>query len=120
MRERSHSEKRDPRVLRTTLARIGGRLRLALASDRAFVEQAYRDVLQREADQDGLRFYTGLLREGQSRMAVLLSLARSDEFAARLAPRVAAAGIRRLRPECYHAEVDTRTGEYLGRVAVGG
>jgi SAM-dependent methyltransferase len=101
------------RVLRTTLARIGGRLRLALASDRAFVEQAYRDVLQREADQDGLRFYTGLLREGKSRMAVLLSLARSDEFAARLAPRAPAADIRRLRPERYHAETDTRTGASL-------
>jgi hypothetical protein len=100
-------------MLRRTLARIGGRLRLALPSDRAFVEQAYRDVLQREADQDGLRFYTGLLRDGQSRMAVLLSLARSDEFARTLAPRAAAPDIRGLRPACYHPDVDTRTGAAL-------
>src|SRR5262249_13991980 len=50
--------------------RIGGRLRLALASDRTFVEEAYRGILEREADEDGLRFYTGLLREGHGRTAV--------------------------------------------------
>jgi len=99
--------------MREVLARIGGRLRLALLSDRAFVEQAYRDILQREADQDGLRFYTGLLRDGQSRMAVWLSLARSEEFAGRLAPRASTPGIRALRPSCYRSEVDTRTGAPL-------
>jgi hypothetical protein len=100
-------------VWRRLLARIDGRWGLSLASDRAFVERAYRDVLQREADQDGLRFYLGLLREGHGRMAVLLSLARSEEFASRLAPRAAAPDIRGLRPACYHADVDTRTGAPL-------
>ena len=100
-------------MARKLLARINGRFGLALSSDRAFVERAYRDVLQREADQDGLRFYLGLLRDGHSRMAVLLSLARSEEFAGKLAPRAAAPDIRRLRPSAYHADVDTRTGAAL-------
>lgn len=90
--------------------RIGGRLRLALASDRTFVEEAYRGILEREADADGLRFYTGLLREGHGRTEVLLSLARSEEFTRRLAPAAAAPDIRRLRPAAYHTDTDTRTG----------
>jgi SAM-dependent methyltransferase len=100
-------------ALRRLFTRVGGRLRLALTSDRVFVEEAYRAILEREADQDGLRFYTGLLREGHSRTAVLLSLARSEEFTSRLAARPAAPDIRHLRPSSYHADVDTRSGAPL-------
>src|SRR5262245_47041446 len=95
------------------LTRMRGRLRLALTSDRAFVEQAYREILQREADQDGLGFYTGLLRDGNSRTQVLLSLVRSEEFTSRLASSAPAPEIRSLRPARYRPDVDARTGAPL-------
>jgi hypothetical protein len=51
-----------------------------LQSDSAFVDAAFRDVLGRDADQGGLDFYRGVLRQGLSRTAVLLDITRSEEF----------------------------------------
>jgi len=93
--------------------RIAERARLALLSDRAFVETAYREVLGRAADPDGLLYHLKLLRDGHSRVAVLVGLARSEEFASRL-PRPAKPplpDLRALRPAQYHSERDLRSGE---------
>ena len=49
-------------------------------SDSEFVDHAFRDILGRDADQGGLEFYRGVLRQGVSRTAVLLDIMRSEEF----------------------------------------
>jgi hypothetical protein len=97
-------------MIRRLMRRMAGRFALAFASDTSFVEQAYRGILGREADQDGLRFYTGVLRDGANRMEVLLSLTRSDEFKRRLSPSVPVRAIRSLRPSSYRSEIDARDG----------
>lgn len=90
--------------------RLLGRLSPILLSDTAFVETAYREVLGREADQDGLDYYRSRLHDGESRTAVLLGLAASEEFArrfARSAPRLPS--LRALRPDRYRQEIDQTT-----------
>jgi SAM-dependent methyltransferase len=92
--------------------RLLGRLSPVLLSDTAFVERAYREVLGREADQDGLDFYRSRLGEGESRTSVLLGLATSEEFArrfARPAPRLP--NLRDRRSDRYRREVDLTTGQ---------
>jgi hypothetical protein len=90
--------------------RLLGRLSPVLLSDTAFVERAYREVLGREADQDGLDYYRSRLRDGESRTGVLLGLAASDEFARRFArPAPKLASLRALRPDRYRQEVDQTT-----------
>lgn len=91
-----------PRFLR----RLAGRLELALTSDRAFLERAYREILGREIDQDGYDYYSKVLREGHSRTAVLLGLVRSDEFTSRLAPAATIKAIRQMRPSQYRRDED--------------
>ncbi len=88
------------------LRRIAARFELALTSDRAFLERAYREILGREIDQDGFDYYSKALRQGNSRTAVLLSLVRSDEFTSRLAPPPAIEAIRERRPSQYRADED--------------
>ena len=44
------------------LRRIVSRLRPVLQSDTQFIEEAYREVLGRPADQDGLDHYRRVLR----------------------------------------------------------
>ncbi|MGF1597233.1 MAG: DUF4214 domain-containing protein [Acidimicrobiales bacterium] len=44
-----------------------------------FVQALYRDLLAREAEPDGLRYWTGLLDDGEDRFAVALALLRSAE-----------------------------------------
>lgn len=45
-----------------------------------FVQQAYRDLLGREAEPDGLAFWSGLLQQGQSRNQVIDGIAGNTEF----------------------------------------
>lgn len=92
--------------------RLVGRLGPAFRSDTAFLEGAYREILGREADQDGLNYYGALLREGASRTAVLMSLVRSEEFTSRLAkapPELTS--VRALRPDRYRQAVDRTNGQ---------
>jgi len=92
-------------MIRRAIRRLASRFGLAFTSDRAFVEAAYREILGRDADPDGLRYYTERLRDGHSRAAVLMGLVRSEEFTDKLAP-MAVADIRRLRPESYRLDED--------------
>ncbi|MGF1447321.1 MAG: DUF4214 domain-containing protein [Pikeienuella sp.] len=48
-------------------------------SDLELVEQLYRNVLDREGEQDGIDFWTGVLGDGASRAFVVLSFAESPE-----------------------------------------
>jgi len=57
----------------------------AIGEPAAFVEAAYRIVLGREADPEGLAFYRARLEEGHTRTEFLRTLLTSDEFAARYA-----------------------------------
>jgi hypothetical protein len=101
-----------PAQMKRLFRRLRGRLGPVLLSDAAFVETAYREVLGREADQDGLNYYTSRLREGESRTAVLLGLAASDEFARRFARPVSSLpSLRQERPSRYRQQVDRTTGQ---------
>ena len=51
------------------LTYLKARLEPLLLSDAEFVDRAYRDVLGRDADQGGLDFYRGVLRQGADRRA---------------------------------------------------
>jgi hypothetical protein len=65
---------------------LKGRLEPLWQSDSDFVDKAFRDILGRDADQGGLNFYRGVLRQGVRRTAVLLDIMRSEEFRRSLAP----------------------------------
>jgi hypothetical protein len=56
-------------------------------SDRAFVEQVYRNVLGREADPAGRTYWVGRLAVGWSRGRVMTSFSESSEGRRRLNPR---------------------------------
>jgi uncharacterized protein DUF4214/methyltransferase family protein len=95
--------------------RLKARLEPILQSDTAFIEAAYREILGRDADLDGLNHYRRVLREGLSRSAVLLSLMRSEEFTNKLvkpsvAPQVSP---RALRPDRYRETVDRSNGQTI-------
>ena len=45
-----------------------------------FVGQAYRDLLNREAEPGGLAFWSGLVDQGHSRAEIALGIATSPEF----------------------------------------
>lgn len=76
-----------------------------LASDRGFLQRAYRDLLGREIDEYGLAYYLEILASGGSRARILVSLFKSDECLDRrikestLQP--ALPNIRALRPSRY-------------------
>jgi hypothetical protein len=99
-------------LLRRVFRRLRGRLDLALPSDTAFLERAYREVLGREIDQDGLNYYKKRLSQGERRGAVLLSLATSTEFLQRHSTSAIPAlpSLRAARPERYRREIDLTTG----------
>ena len=69
---RGYGTGRQPRVVEEGLA--------ALGPDAAFVERAYRYLLDREADGPGRDHYVARLAEGASRRDVLAALVGSDEF----------------------------------------
>jgi hypothetical protein len=93
---------------------------MALASDRAFLERAYREILGREIDQDGFDYFAKALRAGEPRWAVIQGLARSDELARRLAPSAAVRSIRGLRPGRYRRDEDVRDGSPVDVFEAGG
>jgi hypothetical protein len=98
--------------VRRFLRRLAESLAAAVQQDTAFLEDAYREILGREADQDGLNYYGALLRAGTSRKAVLLSLVRSEEFASKLRPKEPALpDLRVRRPDRYGKAVDLTTGQ---------
>jgi len=87
---------------------LKARFEPVLLSDREFVDQAFRDILGRDADQGGLQFYLGVLRQGVRRTAVLLEIMRSEEFRRTLAP-AAPSSLPNLvlqRPERYRRAID--------------
>lgn len=77
-------------------------------SDSEFVDYAFRNILNRGADQGGLEFYRGVLRQGVSRTAVLLDIMRSEEFQSTLiAPAPSALpNLVVQRPERYRRTTD--------------
>jgi hypothetical protein len=94
------------------IKRLKARLGPILHSDTAFIESAYRDILGRDADAEGLEFYRRVLREGVSRTAVLVSLTRSEEYRNLLPRKVRViAGLRALRPGRYRDTVDRSNDE---------
>lgn len=89
------------------LRRLRARWGPALQSDTAFIETAFREILGRNADPDGLQHYRRVLRQGLGRTAVLLDIMRSEEFRARLAPAAPSLpDLRQQRPEQYRQTVD--------------
>jgi hypothetical protein len=92
----------------TLLKYLKARLEPILLSDRAFVDEAFRDILGRDADQGGLDFYRGVLRSGVRRTAVLLDIMRSEEFRRSIAPPAPSAlpNLVLQRPERYRRGVD--------------
>jgi SAM-dependent methyltransferase len=65
----------------------------AIGEPAAFVEAAYRIVLGREADPEGLAFYRARLDEGHARVDFVRTLLASDEFEARYARTCPQAGV---------------------------
>jgi len=55
-------------------------------SDTAFVEQAFRQILNRGADPGGLEHYRKALAQGVPRTSVLIAIMHSEEFQRYLAP----------------------------------
>lgn len=106
--------------LRTLLWRVRRRGRGAaervrsamdMRSDEAFVRDAYRLTLHREADPSGVASYGALLRQGMSRDEVLVRLALSEESMNRvLAARFQIQNLRELRPEMYESVRTLRGG----------
>jgi hypothetical protein len=100
--------------MRRFFKRLRSRFGTALQSDSAFVEAAYLEILGRPADQDGLDHYKRLLRDGLGRMAVLLSLMRSEEFTSRLVRKAPALpSLRSMRPHRYGEAIDRTNGEEI-------
>ncbi|HTM27423.1 MAG TPA: DUF4214 domain-containing protein [Vicinamibacterales bacterium] len=97
------------------LKRLKARLEPILLSDTEFIDNAFRDILGREADRDGLEFYQGVLRQGVSRTALLLDITRSEEFRRSLAPagRSALPGLVAQRPERYRRTLDRVNGQSI-------
>ncbi|MEZ5229704.1 MAG: DUF4214 domain-containing protein [Acidimicrobiales bacterium] len=54
--------------------------RYGALSDSQFVDQIYRNVMKREADEAGRNFWTQQLGRGQSRGMIMLSFSNSSEF----------------------------------------
>ena len=82
-------------------------------SDTEFVDNAFRDILGRDADKGGLEFYRGVLRQGVRRTAVLLDIMRSEEFRRTLTAGVSSSlpNLVVQRPEKYRRTIDTSTGQ---------
>jgi len=94
--------------------RLRGRFGSALQSDAEFIESAYREILGRNADLDGLNHYLRLLKDGLGRTSVLLSLVTSDEYRRRLAHPVSPLpNLRVQRPDSYRAALDKSNGQTI-------
>ncbi len=100
--------------MRRLFRRLASRLGPVLQSDTAFIAAAYRAILRREVDPEGLRYYRRVLRDGSDRTAVLLSLTRSEEYTNRLVRHATRlSGLRLLRPEQYRQAVDVTCGDTI-------
>ncbi len=95
--------------------RLKARLDPILLTDADFVDSAFREILGRDADQGGLEFYCGILRQGVRRNAVFLDIMRSEEFKRTLAPAAHSSlpNLVVLRPERYRRTVDRSTGQSI-------
>jgi SAM-dependent methyltransferase len=94
--------------------RLASRLRPILQSDTAFIEEAYREILGREVDRDGLDHYKRVLRDGLSRSTVLLDLMRSEESISKLRPKAAPLiSLHNLRPDQYRHAIDRTNGHTI-------
>ena len=94
---------------------LKARLEPLWLNDSDFVDGAFRDILGRDADQGGLTFYRGLLRQGVRRTAVLLDIMRSDEFRRSLVPAAHSAlpNLVIQRPERYRRTIDRANGSSI-------
>ncbi len=107
------------------LRRLQSRWGPALQSDTAFIESAFREILGRQADLDGLNHYKQVLREGLGRTAVLLNIMRSEEFTSKLRPQAthdsSLPSLRAMRPEAYVDTINRSNGRamsvYVARTA---
>jgi hypothetical protein len=96
------------------MRRLRARWGPAFQTDTAFVEAAYREILGRNPDLDGLNHYRRVLREGMGRTAVLLELMRSDEFTSRLATSTRPLpSLRTARPDRYRKAIDRTNGSAI-------
>jgi Domain of unknown function (DUF4214)/Methyltransferase domain len=94
---------------------LAARLEPLTLSDSAFIDRAFREILGRDADQGGLEFYRGVLRQGVGRNAVFLDIMRSEEFKQTLAPPAPSSlpNLVVLRPERYRRTVDRSSGQSI-------
>jgi hypothetical protein len=94
---------------------LKARLGPIFISDSEFVDKAFRDILGRDADQGGLEFYRGVLRQGLSRTAVLLDIMRSDEFRRTLTSSAPSTlpNLVVQRPERYRRTIDRVNGSSM-------
>jgi hypothetical protein len=100
--------------MKRLIKRLKARWGPAFQSDDAFIESAYRQILGRSADLDGLRHYRRVLRDGFGRLAVLLEMMRSEEFRATLAPAATSLpDLRAQRPDRYRQTADRGTGQTI-------
>src|SRR4051812_5812863 len=101
--------------MRRFLSRVKARLEPLLLSDGDFIDTAFREILGRDADQGGLEFYRGVLRQGVRRNAVFLDIMRSEEFKRTLAPAAQSSlpNLVLLRPERYRRTTDRSTGQSI-------
>jgi hypothetical protein len=98
------------------LKRLKSRLDLALASDTAFIETAYYEILGRRPDLDGLNHYRRVLRDGLGRTAMLLEIIRSEEFLSKLEKRAVSLSLPNLReerPDRYSRTTDRTNGQRI-------
>ncbi|MBE9166036.1 DUF4214 domain-containing protein [Pleurocapsales cyanobacterium LEGE 06147] len=72
-------------------------------SDRSFLKKAYKEILGRDIDVNGLNSYTKLLNSGYSRTDVLISLVKSNEFINKiLLENYSIQNLKELQPSKYH------------------
>ena len=72
-------------------------------SDQRFLKNAYREILGRDIDPDGLNYYIKFLQDGHSQTDVLLNLVKSEEFINKvLRENTSIQNLRQLRPSSYH------------------
>jgi SAM-dependent methyltransferase len=100
--------------LRRLFKRLKARWGPAFQSDTAFIEAAFREILGRNADLDGLTHYRQVLQQGLGRTAVLLDIMRSEEFRAKLQPITSSLpDLRALKPAQFGRAIDRTNGESI-------
>ena len=100
--------------MRRLFKRLKARWGPAFQSDTAFIEAAFREILGRNADLDGLTHYRQVLQQGLGRTAVLLDIMRSEEFRAKLQPVTSSLpDLRALKPAQFGRAIDRTNGESI-------